>query len=71
MNVLVKVMILVYFVNCNVHGFDSRKDLIDEIIQNKVEFEEICIKDLEKFNHNELSIVEGEFKKYCNIFILF
>jgi len=61
MNILVKLMFLVYFVNFKVYGFDSHKDLIDEIIQNKVEFEEICIKDLEKFNQNKLFIFKGEF----------
>ena len=63
MNVLVKLMFLAYFVNCNVYEFSTHKDLIDEIIKNKVKFEEICIKDLEKFNPNKLKIVEGEFKK--------
>jgi len=71
MNILVKVMFLVCFVSFKVYGFDSHEGLIDEIIQNKVKFEEICIKDLEKFNQNKLSIVKGEFKKYCNMFYYF
>ncbi|KAL7013088.1 hypothetical protein ACKWTF_015187 [Chironomus riparius] len=62
MKFLVELSFFVHFVNCLANEDEVRKDTIGEVIKNKMEFSEICRKDLEKMFYKKLAPFEVPIK---------